>query len=141
MRKRILESALAFAVLSCATAASFSAAPLAVAAPAVQVNNCTTLVIKPRVLNLTCDGAQTFVIDGKEYEGSTGRLSKLVWASWGPRQAKGTGVLVTTGGSTLRRNVQVTLSKVRQQNGVPVFTEATTTRGLDYESNVWPLKE
>ena len=105
------------------------------------MNNCTNLVVKPRTLNLTCDGAQTFLIDGKEYAGSTGRLSRLVWATWGPRQAKGTGVLVTAGSGTIRRNVQVTLSKVRKQNGIAVFTEAMTTRGLDFESNVWALKK
>lgn len=108
---------------------------------AVQVNNCTTLVVKARTLNLTCDGAQTFVINGKEYAGSTGRLSRLVWATWGPRQAKGTGVLVTTGSGTIRRNVQVTLSKVRKQNGIAVFTGAMTTRGFDFDSNVWALKK
>ena len=128
MCKKILEAALAFTFISCGGMASVSIAPAAIAESAasleaVQVNNCTNLVVKPRTLNLTCDGAQTFLIDGKEYAGSTGRLSRLVWATWGPRQAKGTGVLVTAGSGTIRRNVQVTLSKVRKQNGIAVFAE------------------
>ena len=150
MCKKILQAALAFSLMSCTGIASVSIASVSIAsvsiapaaiAEAVQVNNCTNLVVKPRTLNLTCDGAQTFLIDGKEYAGSTGRLSRLVWATWGPRQAKGTGVLVTAGSGTIRRNVQVTLSKVRKQNGIAVFTEAMTTRGLDFESNVWALKK
>ena len=151
MCKKILQAALAFSLMSCTgiasvSIASVSIAPAAIAESAaspeaVQVNNCTNLVVKPRTLNLTCDGAQTFLIDGKEYAGSTGRLSRLVWATWGPRQAKGTGGLGTAGSGTIRRNVQVTLSKVRKQNGIAVFTEAMTTRGLDFESNVWALKK
>ncbi|CAB4966529.1 MAG: hypothetical protein F2840_14005 [Actinobacteria bacterium] len=47
---------------------------------------------------------------------------------------------VAPGGATLRGTVQVTLSKVCQQNGEAILTEAMTTRGLDFESNVWSLE-
>jgi len=114
-----------------------------------QVFNCTTLVSKPRKLNLTCDGPPTFMIDREKYPGSGGTLSKLTWASWGANSASGTGTLAlsTKNADTdkisvyKRMKVTVTLNKPKTQKQARVFTQAVTTQGPGSEINTWQLKK